>query len=72
MAQKKVLGEYLTPAKLARELGESPRTLWRGHQRRVGPPRVRVGRFRFYMRQAVEAWLVTREESGAQPRQLMG
>ncbi|HUZ47306.1 MAG TPA: helix-turn-helix domain-containing protein [Terriglobia bacterium] len=57
-----VMDGYLTPEKLARDLGASPRTLARWHSRRIGPPRTTVGRTILYRREAVEDWLRGREE----------
>src|SRR4029077_405782 len=57
-----VLGQYLSPAQLADQLGICKRTLDRGHAARTGPPRVTVGRKPLYRREAVEQWLLRREK----------
>jgi transcriptional regulator with XRE-family HTH domain len=61
-----VLGDYLTDAQLAKELGVSTRTLMRWEAARYGPPRIIVGRKLYYRREAVEKWLLGRER-GVEP-----
>lgn len=61
-----ILAGYLTPRQMAKELGISQRTLERWHQFRHGPPRVILGRTRFYRLESVRAWLVECEQ--AEPR----
>jgi predicted DNA-binding transcriptional regulator AlpA len=58
-----ILAGYLTPRQMATELGISQRTLERWHQFRHGPPRVILGRTRFYRLESVRAWLVECEQS---------
>jgi hypothetical protein len=52
-----VLDGYLEKKLLAAQLGRSPRTLDRWHTRRVGPPRVALGRRILYRVDSVRAWL---------------
>ena len=54
--------DYLTDKQLAKELRISTRTFARLHEKRQGPPRVRVGRKVFYRRASAIAWLESREE----------
>ncbi len=59
-----LLGEnYLSHAQVAKGFGISPRTLFRLHTQRQGPPRVRVGKKVLYRRESLLAWLASREES---------
>jgi hypothetical protein len=59
--QSLILVGYLTPQQLAQELGVSKRTLSRWHFRRLGPPRVAIGRKRYYRVHSVSTWLATHE-----------
>lgn len=52
---------YITPHQLATELRMSLRTLQRLYDRRVGPPRIAVGRTILYRRTAVDEWLRKQE-----------
>lgn len=52
---------YLTPTQVGGMLEISERTLSRWHRRRIGPPRVKVGRMIFYRAGSVVAWLKSRE-----------
>jgi predicted DNA-binding transcriptional regulator AlpA len=51
----------LTPRELARELGISPRTLMRLHDRKQAPPKIQIGKRHVYKISSVEAWLERRE-----------
>lgn len=55
---------------VAQLAGISPRTLKRWRDQRVGPPFVKMGRKILYRRDAVEAWLLSREQ--IQPRATRG
>jgi excisionase family DNA binding protein len=57
--------EYITPKELAQQLGKSLRTLYRWDELRIGPPRVVVGKLILYRREAVMAWLRSRERRHA-------
>ena len=52
-----VLDGFLTPSQLSKQLGVDKRTLSRWHLKRIGPPRVKVGRQIFYKVALVRAWL---------------
>ncbi len=56
--------EYLTAAELSHMLGRSPRTLYRWHSHRQGPPRTKIGTLIVYRRSAVESWLRAEEVNG--------
>jgi hypothetical protein len=56
-----VLADYMTEEELARELNVTKRTLQRWHNRRIGPPRVMIGRKPFYRRGSVVSWIDNRE-----------
>lgn len=56
-----VLAEYMTSDELASELGVCKRTLDRWHSRRIGPPRVTIGRKPLYRRGGVADWIRSRE-----------
>ena len=60
--------DYLTAESLAKQLGFSPRTLARLHVRRLGPPRIVVGRTIFYRRQSVLEWLAQQEQRNQHSR----
>lgn len=53
---------YFSEVTLAAILGNTPRTLKRWHQLRIGPPRTMIGRMIFYRRESVEKWLLAREQ----------
>ena len=55
----------LEPDQLAAELDTTRRTLDRWHARRIGPPRITVGRKIYYRREAVQDWLLQNEQQGA-------
>jgi predicted DNA-binding transcriptional regulator AlpA len=57
-----IVGEYMEPPELSRDLGISKRTLDRWHRQRIGPPRTVIGRTILYRRTAVQEWLRSREE----------
>jgi Helix-turn-helix domain len=59
-----LLNLYWTIEQLARELDICPRTLARWHERREGPPRVKIGNKVLYKRTSVISWLANKE---AQP-----
>jgi predicted DNA-binding transcriptional regulator AlpA len=63
MAQ--LLDDYFSAEQLAVHLGISVRTLWRWHQLRQGPPRVKVGRRPLYKRASVAAWIDRQETDPA-------
>jgi hypothetical protein len=58
-----IAAEYMKPVELAQELGVSLRSLARWHAERTGPPRTVIGRVILFRREAVAAWLLTRERS---------
>ncbi len=57
------LGGYVTEEQCAEELGISRRTLQRWHRLREGPARTYVGKRIRYRRDAVTAWLLSREQA---------
>lgn len=57
-----VLDGYLTREQAAHQLGVSMDTLTRWGTQRIGPPSVRIGRKRYYRREAVLKWLEAREQ----------
>jgi len=63
-----VLDGYISEADLARQLNRSVRTLQRLAARRLGPPRIKVGRLIFYNVEHVRDWLSQQE----QPRKPVG
>jgi Helix-turn-helix domain len=77
--QDTLLGDYFTPEQLAQELDICQRTLARWHERREGPPRVKIGNKVLYKRSSVISWLsnkeaqpartIRRPHANAQPRQ---
>lgn len=58
--------DLLTEADYAAERGVSLRTVQRERALRIGPPFIKLGRKVFYRREAVAAWLLSKEQ--AQPR----
>lgn len=58
--------ELISEADYAAERGVSVRTVQRERALRVGPPFIKLGRKVFYRREAVAAWLLSKEQ--AQPR----
>jgi helix-turn-helix protein len=57
-----LLDGFLTEEQAARELRRNSRTLRRWRDLREGPPWVRLGRQVLYRREAVRAWLLSREK----------
>ena len=53
--------DLLTPDECAQELDTTRRTIDRWHSRRIGPPRIKVGRKVYYRREAVRNWLLANE-----------
>ena len=53
--------QYLTPTEVGDILEVSERTLSRWHRRRIGPPRVKVGRMICYRAGSIVSWLKARE-----------
>jgi predicted DNA-binding transcriptional regulator AlpA len=62
MKDTKRLDGYFTPQQLAAKLGVVPRTLYRWHRLRIGPPRIAIGRQIFFREQSVSEWLSSKEE----------
>ncbi len=60
-----ILGDFLDPAQLAKELGVSERTVARWHAMRIGPPRVTIGRKPLYRLESVTAWIARQEHDPA-------
>lgn len=58
----------MTEQELADELGRCRRTIQRLFSRRVGPPRVRLGKRIFYRRVSVVEWLQRQELAQARGR----
>ena len=63
-----LLEGYLTPRRLAAQLGISLRTLGRWHAERAGPPRTTMGRLILYRADAVREWLEEHEGHAPRPR----
>jgi hypothetical protein len=57
-----VLAGYIRETDLVRQLNRSVRTLQRLAARRIGPPRIKVGRLVFYRIDSVRAWLAQQEQ----------
>jgi predicted DNA-binding transcriptional regulator AlpA len=53
---------YIREADLAKQLNRSVRTLQRLTARRLGPPRIKIGRSVFYRIESVRAWLAQQEQ----------
>lgn len=53
--------DLLTPDEVADELETTRRTIDRWHSRRIGPPRIKIGRKVYYRREAVRDWLLANE-----------
>jgi len=60
-----VLDGYIRESDLARQLNRSVRTLQRLAARRLGPPRIKVGRLVFYRVDSVRTWLAQQERKPA-------
>src|SRR5208282_2580949 len=56
-SQPHILDGFITREQLAAEFGKSLRTIDRWEVRRIGPPRIIVGRTILYRVEAVRAWL---------------
>lgn len=63
-----ILNDKLTPAELAAELGVTPRTVQRWNARRIGPPKIKIGKRVYYRREAVEAWMLAHEREQVRAR----
>ncbi len=57
-----ILSDYFTPTELAAELGISSRTLERWRRLRETPPETKIGIRVFYRKNAVQAWIRSREQ----------
>ena len=53
---------YVSREQLAKELGKALRTIDRWERRRIGPPRVVIGRMILYRREAIRDWLLSQEQ----------
>ena len=62
LSQTHILDGFITREQLAAELGKSPRTIDRWEVRRIGPPRVIVGRTVLYRVESVRSWLQSCEK----------
>ncbi len=58
-----LLSEYLSRDETAKQLGVSPDTLTRWLTQRIGPASVRIGRKRYYHRDAIRRWIKSREQT---------
>jgi hypothetical protein len=54
---------YATPAGLARMLHVTPRTLVRWDERRIGPPKIKVGKRVLYDLAKIPGWLEEHEQT---------
>ena len=63
-----LLAEYMTPDELAAELHICKRTLDRWHARRIGPPRVMIGRKPYYRRAGTADWIRSQERNFTEER----
>ena len=57
---RNLLAGYLTEKEMARELGQTPRTLRLWRQKGTGPPWARVGVHVLYPEEGGRAWLTSR------------
>jgi hypothetical protein len=57
-----VLEGYIREADLAKQLNRTVRTLQRLAARRLGPPRIKIGRSVFYKIESVRNWLSQQEQ----------
>jgi DNA-binding transcriptional MerR regulator len=64
-----LLDGYVSKQELARQLGRSIRTIDRWETKRLGPPRVVVGRTVLYNIDSARKWLASREQGKAQRQQ---
>lgn len=60
------LSDLIPEADFAAARGVCVRTIQRERAQRIGPPFIRLGRKIYYRHQAIEDWLVSKEQ--AQPR----
>jgi hypothetical protein len=58
---------YATTGGLARMLGVAPRTLVRWDERRIGPPKIKVGKLVLYDLTKLNDWLETHESGSLMP-----
>jgi predicted DNA-binding transcriptional regulator AlpA len=58
---ERLLGDYITPAELAAEFGICLETLKRWHRSGKAPPKVMLGRFPYYSKSTVRAWMQSQE-----------
>ena len=58
--------DLIPEAEYAAQRGVSLRTIQRERAQRVGPPFIKLGRAYFYRPQAIENWLLSKEQ--VQPR----
>jgi hypothetical protein len=58
-----ILAGYLSEEDTAREIGVAIRTLQRWRHLRIGPPATLISRRPFYRRGALQAWLISQEQS---------
>jgi predicted DNA-binding transcriptional regulator AlpA len=65
---EQLLDGYIEPRELAKQIKTSKRTLDRWDKKRIGPPRIVIGRKIYYRREAVLAWLNSREVDRREPR----
>jgi DNA-binding transcriptional MerR regulator len=63
--QTGLLDGYLTADELIEQLDISAETLKRWHRVGAGPPMTKVGRYRYYARDSVSAWLRAKEKKFA-------
>jgi predicted DNA-binding transcriptional regulator AlpA len=63
-----ILDDYINREDLAKELGITPRTLDKYEERRVGPPKIKIGGRCYYKRSAVLAWIEGGAAQGAELR----
>jgi hypothetical protein len=59
---EQLLDGYVSREELAKELGKALRTIDRWETRRIGPPRVVIGRMILYRREAIRDWLLSQEQ----------
>ena len=60
--------EYVTPSGLSRELGVTVRTLSRWEERRMGPPRIKIGKLVLYDLAKLPDWLERHERQPLERR----
>ena len=59
---EQLLDGYVSREELAKELGKALRTIDRWETRRIGLPRVVIGRMILYRREAIRDWLLSQEQ----------